>query len=56
MKKHSSDNTTWEYKAFKYKAPKKQKWIDMWNDLGSQGWEYVGNFEDYFIFKRPANN
>ena len=44
----------WQYSAKRMRPPKGSKWQGRWNDLGAKGWEFVGQNENVYIFKRPA--
>ncbi|MBI4365442.1 MAG: hypothetical protein HY543_01335 [Deltaproteobacteria bacterium] len=44
----------WNYMAKRMRPPKGKKWQGRWNNLGTQGWELVGQNENVYIFKRPA--
>lgn len=50
-----SDVTKWEYMSKRMKAPKTNKWIERWNDLGAEGWELADRVEHYYIFKRQVS-
>lgn len=45
----------WSYTAKRMHAPKGKKWAARWDDLGREGWELVGQEENIYIFKRPAD-
>lgn len=44
----------WEYIAKRMKAPRKGKWLNRWNEMGSQGWKLVSTSENVYVFMRPA--